>query len=171
MWQRVTPQRLHCVSASDGRRIVCSVSAYSGSTRPRTPSSQRHSTPASKSRGSRPRRGFNYLTLRRTTGSGCRVTADASWSGSRRSTRRSLVEELCRTQSRLCRGLGGRREKLGKTRCERGDLNPKHLVEILRIFTGRTATNRHLPPPSVSGGHIRSSVGDKGSRLAPLAGP
>jgi len=59
-----------------------------------------------------------------TTGSGCRTTAGASWSSSPTSIRRSLVEELCRTQSQLCRGLGAGRVKLGKKTCERGDLNP-----------------------------------------------
>jgi hypothetical protein len=36
-----------------------------------------------------------------------------------------------------------------------GDLDPTLLAKILRVFTGPTAKNRHLPPRSVSGGHIR----------------
>ena len=39
-----------------------------------------------------------------------------------------------------------------------GDLNPKHLAEILQVFADPTAKNRHLPPRSVSGGHIRIGV-------------
>jgi hypothetical protein len=37
---------------------------------------------------------------------------------------------------------------------EEGDLNPKLLVKFLKVFHGSTAKDRHLPPRSVSGGHI-----------------
>ena len=42
---------------------------------------------------------------------------------------------------------------------EEGDLNPTLVVKFLRVFADRTAKNRHLPPPSVSGGHIRVAAG------------
>src|SRR5262245_55658807 len=48
----------------------------------------------------------------------------------------------------------------------KGNLNPK-LVNILRVSAGPTAKNRHLPPRSVSGGHIR--VG--GCRSVPGSAP
>jgi hypothetical protein len=39
-----------------------------------------------------------------------------------------------------------------------GDLNPQPLAKILKLFANPTAKNRHLPPPSVSGGHIHVGV-------------
>jgi hypothetical protein len=90
-----------------------------GATLISAPSTRRRTTTRS-----RPRRGSTTSRSGAPTGSGCRAMAGASWSASRRSTRRSLVEELCRTQSRLCRGLGAGREKLGKKTCERGGLEP-----------------------------------------------
>jgi hypothetical protein len=62
---------------------------------------------------------------------------------------------------------GQRRKSLaisGLERCERGDLNPKLLVKILRVFASPTAKNPHLPPRSVSGGHIHvGAVADQKS--------
>src|SRR5262249_34188419 len=49
---------------------------------------------------------------------------------------------------------------------EEGDLNPKLLVKFVKVFHGSTAKNRHLPPPSVSGGHIHA-----GADRYPLCGP
>ena len=46
----------------------------------------------------------------------------------------------------------------GLPKCEEGDLNPKPLTKILKVFAGPTAKNRHLPPPTVSGRHIHVGV-------------
>src|SRR5262249_6997427 len=50
----------------------------------------------------------------------------------------------------------------------RGDLNPTPPVKILRVFGGQTAKNSHLPPRSVSGGHIPVGAGAE-RHLYPLA--
>ena len=61
-------------------------------------------------------------------------------------------------------------------KCEEGDLNPKLLVKILKVFASPTPKNRHLPPRSVSSGHkvavaadldcARAALGPR-QRLAP----
>jgi len=84
-----------------------------------------------------------------TTGSGCRATAGASWSGSRRSTRRSSVGRVCRTESQLCRVLSEVSGRLGKKKCERGDLNPARLVKSLG-FLGTWTPENPLGPPGLS---------------------
>jgi hypothetical protein len=112
-----------------------------------------HSTETSASSGPTSE-GRGSITSRSgaTTGSGCRATAGASWSGSRRSTRRSLVGELCRTQRPLYRGLGEESEKLGKKTCERGDLNPYEHLILLTFFGASTPGNPLGPPRFVPGG-------------------
>jgi hypothetical protein len=37
-------------------------------------------------------------------------------------------------------------------------LNPKLLAKILKVFASPAAKNRHLPPRTVSGGHILGGV-------------
>jgi hypothetical protein len=42
-----------------------------------------------------------------------------------------------------------------------GDLNPKLLAKILRVFAAQPVKNRRQPPRSVSAAHIRLGVGDE----------
>jgi hypothetical protein len=44
-------------------------------------------------------------------------------------------------------------EESPSAECEEGDLNPEIRAKISRVFRLATAKNRHLPPPTVSGGH------------------
>jgi hypothetical protein len=48
-----------------------------------------------------------------------------------------------------------------------GDLNPMARAKILKVFANPTAKNRHLPPPSVSGGHNIVTVGVEAGLLRP----
>jgi hypothetical protein len=69
---------------------------------------------------------------------------------------RNQAGSLFRPSARVRSGWSPRSSRPGRValKCEEGDLNPKLLAKILRLFAGPTAKNRHLPPRTVSGGHI-----------------
>jgi hypothetical protein len=86
-----------------------------------------------------------------------RWLSKAGAAGRARSSAR--VEQVPLRKEGRCQVEPGPQPRSCKLLMPVGDLNLTVLVKIQKVFATPTAKNRHLPPRSVSGGHIRVGVG------------